>query len=58
MTNAINLEEVFRRAGVVEHLFAELEWNDWVLGAMDDEHRSRDLLQIGFRVELSVDEEA
>ena len=40
------------------HLLAELERDDWIVDTMDDENGCRDLHQIGFRVELAVNQKA
>jgi hypothetical protein len=54
MARAVDLEKVFRSADGVVDLLAELEWQDGVLGAVDDEDGCSDLFQIGLRVELGV----
>jgi hypothetical protein len=58
MAIAVDLEKVFRRAGCVVDFLPELEGQDWVLGAVDDEDGRGDFFQIGLRVELGVNEQA
>ena len=58
MAIAIDLEKVFRSAGRIVDLLAELEGHDWVLGAVNDEDGCGDLFQIGLRVQLGVNKQA
>lgn len=58
MAKAVDLEKLFGSAGGVVDLLAELEGQDWVLGAVNDEDGGGNLLQIGLRVELRVNKHA
>ena len=58
MAMPVDLEKIFVRANGVVDLSAELEGQDRVLSAMDDEDGRGDLLQKRSRVELGANEEA
>jgi hypothetical protein len=56
MARAVDLNKLLRSMGGRVHLLAELEQYDWIVETMDDENRCHDLPQIGFHVDLAVNE--
>lgn len=58
MALAIDLEKLFRSTRGIVDLLAELEWQDWILSAVNDEDGRGNFFQIGLRVELRVHKEA
>ena len=58
VAGAVDGKEGFRRAGGVVDLFAELEGDDGVLSAMDDQDGGANGLEAGSSVELRMNEQA
>ena len=57
MAIAADLKEVFGSEGRVVDLLAELEGQDWVLRAVDNQDGGSNFFELGLRIELGAHEE-